>query len=248
MIHASNELQEYIETALQKQYTFIETLKKADSGEILLYEHNESKNRLVVIRSKHINDEVYRALQGQKFENLAQIYETCVTEEGLLILEEYIEGVSLASLLKEGPLPYHRAAKYAVALCDALEVLHRRNIVHRDVKPSNIWITPEDKAVLLDFNIARIITDFEEHDTRPLGTVGYAAPEQFGFAQSGKTTDIYALGVCLNVMLTGKHPSVATPKGGLHKVVSKATTVQISGRYQTVGAMRKALNRFVKKD
>lgn len=246
MTESTNELQNYIETALEANCTFLKVLKHTAGNKISLYEHTATQKKLIVIRSKNFNDDVYRALQGHKFPNLPQIYEICVTEQGLLILEEYIEGQPLAALLKEGSLPPNRAVRYACALCDALEVLHSRNLVHRDVKPSNILITPSDTAVLLDFNIARTITEFEEHDTHPLGTVGYAAPEQFGFAQSGKTTDIYALGVCLNVMLTGKHPSIATPKGGLQKIISKATTVQISGRYQDVGAMKKALRRFAK--
>lgn len=95
---------------------------------------------------------------------------------------------------------YPGTAQYR--LCHALEELHSLGIVHRDIKPANVMITPENRAVLLDLSIAREISS-DQQDTRSLGTVGYAAPEQYGVAQSNRATDLYALGVLLNTMITG---------------------------------------------
>lgn len=75
--------------------------------------------------------------------------------------------------------------------------------------------------MLLDLSIARMISEKEEKDTATLGTIGYAAPEQFGLSQSTKATDIYSLGVLLNIMITGVHPTISIPKGKICRVIKK---------------------------
>lgn len=80
-----------------------------------------------------------------------------------------------------------------------------------------------------------------EKDTQFLGTPGYAAPEQFGISQSVSTADIYSMGVLLNTMLTGAHPSVDLPKGALKYIIKKCTRVQINKRYQSANALKKAV-------
>lgn len=97
--------------------------------------------------------------------------------------------------------------------------------------------------MLIDLSIARFINE-QENDTQDLGTPGFAAPEQFGISQSSMATDIYGLGVLLNIMLTGSHPSVDLPKGKLKKVIEKATSTQISKRYKDAEKFKKALNRY----
>lgn len=246
IISEKSDLQIYLEQGIVAHFTPVQCLKKTSTGEVHLYRHEKTQKKLIVIHSKNHNDAVYRTLRQHKPEGLPQIYEVCSCENELWILEEYIEGENLASILKRGNLSKEQACKYTCQLCDALERLHTLNIIHRDIKPSNVIITPDDNAVLIDFNIARVGRTLLEQDTRPLGTVGYAAPEQFGFAQSGEATDVYALGVCLNVMLTGKHPSVEMPKGALHRILSKATTVEISKRYPTAASFKKALVHFTK--
>ena len=131
-------------------------------------------------------------------------------------------------------------------ICDALEFLHSLNIIHRDIKPQNIIIDENDKAVLIDLQAARNIADKQKKDTVNLGTVGYAAPEQYGVHQSIPPTDIYALGVLLNEMLTGAHPSINTPTGKLGRIIKKCTETQIYKRYQTVSSLAKDLKKYNK--
>ena len=168
------------------------------------------------------------------------IYEVCTDDSGITVLEEYIEGKRLLDILSSKPLDKKIACKYASQICDALIFLHSIGIIHRDIKPSNIIIKEDGTAVLIDLSIARFINE-QETDTQALGTPGFAAPEQFGISQSNKTTDIFGLGVLLNIMLTGSHPSVDLPKGRLKKVVEKATSTQISKRYKDAGKFKKAL-------
>lgn len=173
------------------------------------------------------------------------VLEVCSEEAHLLVLEEYIEGRTLDKILDSGQLTSAQAAAYTIDLCHALEELHSLGIVHRDIKPANVMITPENRAVLLDLSIAREISS-EQQDTRSLGTVGYAAPEQYGVAQSNCATDLYALGVLLNTMITGVHPAVDIPRGPIRHIVQKATDTQISKRYKSAAAMARALRPYVR--
>ena len=161
--------------------------------------------------------------------------------------KEYADcsGFSLDKILDSGQLTPAQAAAYTIDLCHALEELHSLGIVHRDIKPANVMITPENRAVLLDLSIAREISS-DQQDTRSLGTVGYAAPEQYGVAQSNRATDLYALGVLLNTMITGVHPAVDIPRGPIRHIVQKATDTQISKRYKSAAAMARALRPYVR--
>lgn len=170
------------------------------------------------------------------------IYEVCSDDSGITVLEEYIEGKRLLDILSSKPLDKKIACKYISQICDALIFLHSIGIIHRDIKPSNVIIKDDGTAVLIDLSIARFINE-QENDTQALGTPGFAAPEQFGISQSSKATDIYGLGVLLNIMLTGSHPSIDLPKGRLKKVVEKATSTQISKRYENAEKFKKAVNR-----
>lgn len=99
------------------------------------------------------------------------------------------------------------------------------------------------KCCLIDFSIAKI-TNAQSNDTRSLGTVGYAAPEQFGISQSQPATDIYALGVLANQLAIGTHPTIDVPKGKLGKIINKCTATQISKRYQNVVELKKELSKI----
>lgn len=171
------------------------------------------------------------------------IYEVCSDDAGITVLEEYIEGKRLIDILSSKPLDKKSACKYALDICDALIFLHSIGIIHRDIKPSNIIIKEDGTAVLIDLSIARFINE-QENDTQALGTPGFAAPEQFGISQSSNATDIYSLGVLLNIMLTGSHPSVDLPKGRLKRIVEQATSTQISKRFKTAEKMKAALKLY----
>jgi serine/threonine protein kinase len=101
-------------------------------------------------------------------------------------------------------------------------------------------IAKDGRVFLIDLNAARKISNASK-DTVVMGTVGYASPEQLGITQSDERTDIYATGVLLNVMLTGKHPSekLATKKGG--RIVRKCTDISPKKRYQSADKLYKAL-------
>lgn len=176
---------------------------------------------------------VYETLCKFETENLPRIYDVFTLSDGMLVLEEYIDGINVAEILQTGKMKRQGAFKIVKTVCNALKVLHSNNIVHRDIKPENIMVTKNGRVVLIDFNVARKIT-VAKLDTEIMGTVGYAAPEQLGISQSDMRTDIYALGILLNVMLTAQHPSKQLAKGKAGKIVLKCTQINPDLRYQNV--------------
>ena len=125
-------------------------------------------------------------------------------------------------------------------MCDALTALHDRGIIHRDVKPENVIVEKSGRVVLIDFNASRIKSDASK-DTVIMGTIGYASPEQLGLAKTDARTDIYAVGVLYNVMLTGMHPSVTIASGRAGRIVRKCTAVNPNERYQSAAELWSAL-------
>ena len=106
-------------------------------------------------------------------------------------------------------------------------------IIHRDIKPSNIMINCDLEVFLLDVNIAKWYKPEETEDTRLLGSLYFAAPEQFGYGFSASTekADIYAVGILLNMMITGKFPKEKKAMGGIWNVIEKCISLNPDDRY-----------------
>jgi eukaryotic-like serine/threonine-protein kinase len=124
------------------------------------------------------------------------------------IVFEYVDGETLKALIRRtGPLEVTRALAYAIEIARALGAAHEHQIVHRDVKPQNVLLTPEGSAKITDFGIARTLTEQGlTLDGRVLGTTDYVSPEQALGHQVTGQSDIYSLGVVLYEMLTGSIP------------------------------------------
>src|SRR5215213_6124643 len=123
---------------------------------------------------------------------------------------ELVEGESiLESCRRAGSSPEERL-RLVIAACEAVDAAHRNLVVHRDLKPSNLLVTPEGKVKLLDFGIAKLLEDepgdWATQHGRQLLTPGYAAPEQLLGEPVTTATDVYALGVILYELLTGRFP------------------------------------------
>ena len=166
--------------------------------------------------------------------------ETAERDGIVAVLEEYIQGDSLAYLLEGALFSHAEARKITMQLCNALWVLHKLGAVHRDIKPENVIIRGSE-AILIDFDASRIFKSDTNQDTQILGTTGYAAPEQYGIAQTDERADIYSLGVLLNIMLTGKHPSKELASGRLGRIVQKCAMVNPEKRYKSVLYLMEAL-------
>ena len=218
-------------TEVFKAYSLVSVLSDKNDCKVLKLK-NKEHNKYIVARSFPKSISAYEELYSINCANLPLIYDVITLDDGQIVLEEFIEGVTIAEVMESGKYHYMGTRKVLRSVCNALTVLHERGIVHRDIKPENVMIAKDGRVVLIDFNAARKIS-FASKDTVIMGTVGYASPEQLGVAQSDARTDIYALGVLLNVMITGKHPSEKMAKGKAGRIVRKCTNVNPDERYQS---------------
>ncbi|HEY8497173.1 MAG TPA: Stk1 family PASTA domain-containing Ser/Thr kinase [Limnochordales bacterium] len=140
--------------------------------------------------------------------NVVNIFDVGHAGDVHYIVLEYVQGRNLKEILREeGRLPPKRAAHIARSVARALEAAHRRQLIHRDIKPHNILITPEGRVKVTDFGIARAASAATLTQTGTvIGSVHYFSPEQARGGPVGPASDLYALGVVLYEMLTGTVP------------------------------------------
>jgi serine/threonine protein kinase/Tol biopolymer transport system component len=163
--------------------------------------------------------------------------------EGQYLVMDFIEGEDLRERLeRDGPVREDVAVRWFVEVCDALAYLHSRTppIVHRDIKPGNIKITPEDHAVLVDFGLAKVLEDSGSTTTGAKAmTPGFSPPEQYGAGRTDPRTDIYALAATLYTALTA-----SIPEDSLERAMGRATLTPIRRRNPKVSsALSRAIER-----
>ncbi|MCR5603434.1 MAG: protein kinase [Lachnospiraceae bacterium] len=214
-----------------------------------------SKHRITVVQHQETlqifakkvlgiyNLDVYLSLKENPVSGMPRIFEAIAQDDELVIIEEYVSGQNLEQLINEqGSLSQKETVDYALKLCNILSELHSRKpaIIHRDIKPTNVIITPANELVLIDLNAAKYESEKEE-DTKLLGTKGYAAPEQYGFGSSGVQTDIYAVGVLMRTMLNGSLSSGFDADSRLCKIINKCTELSPKLRYGSIEDLKNAL-------
>ncbi len=147
--------------------------------------------------------------------NVCRVYDLGEVEGHPYISMEYVDGEDLHSLLRRiGRLPPDKALEIARKLCAGLAAAHDRGVLHRDLKPANIMIDSRGHVLITDFGLAGLMGDIEGVEARN-GTPGYMAPEQLTGKEVSAQSDIYALGVVLYEMFTGKRPFNATTRAEL---------------------------------
>ncbi len=211
---------------LKQRYCVLARLGKGGFGAVYKASDTLFGNRLVAIKEMSQQgldpQELIEATNVFKHEamllaslthpNLPRIYEQFTDRGRWYLVMDFIEGETLEDhLLKVvgGKLSVKKAVEIGIYLCNVLEYLHNRNppVIFRDLKPANIMLTPTGHIYLIDFGIARHFKPGQTRDTSALGSTGYAAPEQYGKAQTTPRADIYALGATLHELLTGLNPS-----------------------------------------
>lgn len=192
--------------------------------------------------------------------NLPSIVDVIDTNDSFIIIMDYIQGNSLNKALDEyGAQPQEHVIAWAKQLCDVLGYLHTRNpaIIYRDMKPANVMLKPDGNVTLIDFGTAREFKEKNLADTTCLGTVGYAAPEQFGgMGQTDARTDIYCLGATLYHLVTGMNPCEPPYEikpireinpalsSGLERIIQKCTQRDPNDRYQSAAELMYALEHY----
>ena len=204
---------------------------------VFLVQHQHTGGIFVKKVLQVYNLDVYRQLREHPIQHTPHIFELFESEGELIVIEEYISGRSLETMLEEdGPLPEYTVLSYISDLCGILAELHglQPSVIHRDIKPSNIIITPSGELVLLDFNAARQYAASKTEDTRLLGTRGYAAPEQYGFSESDARTDIYAVGALMKTLLSGSVDSTIEIHGKTGSIINRCMMMDPKDRYPSV--------------
>jgi TolB-like protein/predicted Ser/Thr protein kinase len=169
------------------------------------------------------------ALSRLNHAHIATVFDFDSVDGADFLVMEYVPGSTLAERVGEGPLSEREIAAVGGDVASALEEAHERGIVHRDLKPANIVVTPKGRAKVLDFGIARLsgtVADVERTTTQTtsefLGTLPYMAPEQVRGETVDARTDVYALGVVLYEMATGRRPFDETHSGRLTDAILHA--------------------------
>ena len=230
----------------ESRLSFYRELTVLDEKKNIVLVQDRRNSELCVKKTLDIySRDVYEQLASVRIEGVPAVKE-CVADDGkLIVVEEYVQGRSLKQVLDEhGLLNEEQAYEIAVQLVDILVRLHQLEpaIVHRDIKPSNIIIEKNGHVNLIDFNAARHVNADKNEDTRMLGTVYFAAPEQFGFGQSDERTDIYGLGVTINYIMTGDKPGAGIAECIFSDILKKCLMVDAKDRYQSAEELRGVLD------
>jgi eukaryotic-like serine/threonine-protein kinase len=216
----------------------------------------DSQTRLLNLKNFERESGLLATLQHPAIPKVYDFFE----ENGrIYLILELIPGKDLETVLDEagGPLSEERVVRWATQICDVLTYLHNHKpdaIVFRDMKPSNIMVTQDDRIVLIDFGIARDLNRGDRKGTM-IGTEGYSPPEQYrGLAEP--RGDLYALGATIHHLLTASDPRLETPftfherplrqlnpeiTPELDAVVAKAIEYDMAGRWNSAEEMKHAL-------
>lgn len=203
-------------------------------------------------------------LSGLSHPALPRIYDHFTDAEHWYLAMDFIEGETLERYVQPyqgratgGLLPIYEVLSIGLQLCSVLEYLHTHQppIIFRDLKPANIMRAAGGNLYLIDFGVARYVKPGQAKDTLPLGSPGYAAPEQYGRAQTSPRSDIYSLGALLHYLLSGDDPAESpfhftAPRlygegmPQLKTLLARMVELDASKRPAQVGEVRQELERL----
>ena len=203
--------------------------------------------------------EIYEYLIANPIPNTVKVYSLVDEKDFLVALCEYIDGDALTDYinniflqkedLKDNGTKSNKSNsviknfyKHIYTLLDIIQHLQKSKIIiHRDIKPDNIIITKNDDLYLIDFDTAKVYEGNETKDTHLLGSEGYAAPEQYGFGSSNKSTDIYAIGKVMNDYIDIIDDEKLTKK--ILPIIDRCCKIDFKDRYQSIGHVKSDLFR-----
>lgn len=201
-----------------------------------------------------------RAIARITHPNICTLHDLGEDHSSIFLVMEYVDGVTLAERLEDGPLPLALALRTAIQIADALDHAHRHGVVHRDLKPANIMLT-RDSVKLLDFGLARLKERDEQLPTDAtqsarltevgtiVGTVPYMAPEQIEGREVDARTDIFSFGVVLYEMVCGRRPFAGESRAALMAAIVTADPPTLSSlQPRTPASLERLIGRCLAKD
>ena len=181
--------------------------------------------------------------------NLCTIHEVEEWENGqLFLVMPYYEGETLRQKIAAGPLPFAEVVDYGAQIARGLAHAHDAGVVHRDIKPANIVVTPGGRVKILDFGVAKLRDTSLTQTGAVLGTLSYMSPEQGSGEPVDHRTDLWALGVVLYEMVTGRPPFAADSREGLFYAIQYRDPVRMDGlRPGVPPALEEVVSRLLEK-
>ena len=225
--------------------SFYKEIADIDKGHDVVLVQNADTGKVYVKKTlTHYDLSVFEYIKEGRFSGIPVIHELIESDDTLIVIEDYINGQSLDELLDSKLFSAEEVKAIISNICDILYPLHSHipSIIHRDIKGTNVIIDNEKDLYLIDFDASKQVSQGKSRDTELIGTEPYAAPEQYGFGQSDQRTDIYALGILMHKLLTGKYPSETEYRGDLSDVIAKATALDPENRYQDLQSLIAALH------
>ena len=200
-----------------------------------------------------------RAASALNHPNIATIYELRETEDSRFIVMEYVEGQTLREKLGKNPVDSTEILNIAIQIADALDVAHTKGIVHRDIKPGNIMITPRGQVKVLDFGLAMQMTadqPFSDAETKTsvsagplMGTIPYMSPEQALGQPIDHRTDLFSFGVVLFEVATGRLPfSGSTAIETINHIINSRPDSIASLRADIPAALERIIDKCLEKN
>lgn len=229
------EMEAYLEQVRQT-YRVVKVLSEKNGARVEQLRHKTLEKDLI-LRQYPAPVPAYDLLREIRHPNLPEVYDSLHFADGQIVLEEYIDGLTAAEVLETGTYTPRGAANLLRKTCAAVDALHRCGILHLDVKPENVIVTASGEVKLIDLNASKEKSAAQKPETTVLGTIGYAAYEQLGISPCDERTDVFALGVLLNVLLTGEHPAKRCASGRLGRIVRKCTQTDPAARYQSAAKL-----------
>ncbi len=232
--------------AFLAEYEPFECFAHSDACETLLVKHKGTDLFYVAkcYQKAAASTSEARILKNLSHPGLPRFVGEYENGETLCVVREYVEGTPLHRYVAQRRPDEGRALGLAVSLCDILAYLHGRTppVIHRDIKPQNLIVDPQGQLWLIDFGISRVFDQSRAEDTVCCGTKDFAAPEQYGYAQTDPRTDIFSLGILLGWLFTGESqrekilPRLSDRR--IRRIVEKCTAFAPKERYSSVAKVR----------
>lgn len=234
-----------IEDYYLKKYEQLKVLADTNKCKTLLM-RNVDTGQLVVKKIMHkAAFDIYKGLKEIKNKNLVRVYECFIQGDECVAIEDYVNGKRFDDYYQGNRLTLQEAVTRAEELCNGLKAIHEKGIVHRDIQPKNIIISNEGTLKIIDFDISRKENHEKSKDTELLGTVGYAAPEQYGFSQTSNRSDIYSVGVVLKEFFENQG---LLSNEYLEEIVNKCMEIDPKNRFSDVNELMVELSKVAEMD
>ncbi len=233
------------------EYEMISCFKASGkTSAYLVFDKIHGRRALLKCGSPSLLQNEAEILQKLSHRGIPEIYGFGENAGEAFLIRQYIPGENLHELIqKNGGFPEKKAAAVCAEICEILEYLHGQDppVIHRDIKSENIILSDTREIYIVDFGISRRFDNASCRDTQVMGTPSVAPPEQFGYGQTDRRSDIYSVGVLLHELVTGSQDlSAGQVSPRLAKIIKKCAAFSPDQRYKSAAEAKKALSRFIR--